>query len=315
MPKVSVIVPTYNRASMLKEAIQSVLDQTYADYEIIVLDDGSTDNTRGVVNASSDNRIGYVFQQNHGRPNVRNHALSLVRGRYIAFVDSGDVLLPTRLEKQVARLEKEPGFGMVYTSAICTDEQGKLISFVYKATASGWMYRQVAFYGPLATIFPTVMIRADVLSQVGGFDGKMERFEDADMWRRVAKRYPILPMPEPLCIVRTHSDNELARQDPETILKALMYHVHKAFAGDKDESSIFRRRAAAKFYTHYGAAVLGPMNWRGTSRKFLISSIKYWPLQIGAYFFLIATFMNEPTLAFARTALPSLRPLRNKSQN
>jgi glycosyltransferase involved in cell wall biosynthesis len=316
MPTVSVIIPTYNRAFMLKEAIQSVLDQTYSDYEVIVVDDGSTDNTREVVNALSDKRVRYVFQENRERSAARNHALSLARGRYIAFLDSDDLFLPTKLEKQVAALEKEQKFGMVYSSAICTDKQGKRIApFMYKATASGWIYRKVAFYVPI-TILPTlVMIRTEVLSQVGGFDEKMTRFEDIDMWRRVARRYPILAMQEPLSIFRTHSDNELANQNPDKILRALAYYVNKAFNEDKDESRIFLRRAAARLYLRYGLAIFLSPEWHDSARTFIVHSIKYWPLQIGAYFLLIATYLNFPPFSIAIPLLARLRAAWLRWQN
>jgi len=89
MPTVSIIIPTYNRTNMVKEAIQSVLEQTYTDYEIIVVDDGSTDNTRETVTALSD-KIIYIYQQNQGRSYARNHGISLAKGDYIAFLDSDD---------------------------------------------------------------------------------------------------------------------------------------------------------------------------------------------------------------------------------
>jgi glycosyltransferase involved in cell wall biosynthesis len=273
---------------MVKEAIQSVLAQTYSDYEIIVVDDGSTDNTREIVTALSD-RVIYVYQQNRGRSTARNHAIHLARGKYIAFLDSDDLFLPHKLETQVTCLEKERDFGMVYSSATCIDEQGKETSFMYKATASGRIYHKVAFYRPLTILLPTVMIRAEVLAQVGGFDEKMERFEDTDMWRRVARRYPILAISETLCKVRTHPGNELVNQDPEKILRALTYYVNKAFYEDRSENAIFLRKGAALFYLHYGQGVLAQQRWRPIGRKFLHQSIRFWPFRIYPYWLLIRT--------------------------
>ena len=315
MPTVSVIIPTYNRASMLNEAIQSVLDQTYSDYEIVVVDDGSTDNTRNVVNKFSDKRVRYVFQENRGRSNARNHGISLAQGRYIAFLDSDDLFLPHKLERQVIALNENAEFGMVYSSAICTDEQGKEMGCMYKATASGWIYSKVAFYVPLTIILPTVMLRTEVLSQLGGFDENMERFEDTDMWRRVARKFKILAIPEPLCRIRTHSDNELANQDPEKILGALKYYVDKAFDEDQGESRIFLRRAAARFYCRYGLAVLLNPEWHDSARRFLVYSIKHWPLQIRAYFFLIATYRKGRLFMLAIRLLPKLRLAWLRCQN
>jgi glycosyltransferase involved in cell wall biosynthesis len=278
---------------MVKEAIQSVLEQTYTDYEIIVVDDGSTDNTREVVTALSD-KIRYLYQHNAGCSNARNHALHMAQERYIAFLDSDDLYMPNTLETQVTLLNKERDFAMVYSSAIVIDEQGKDLPSTYKAIVSGWIYHRVAFYCPLTIILPTVMIRAEALAQVGGFDEKMERFEDTDMWRRVAKRYPVLAITEPLCKIRTHSGSALANQDPERILQALEYYVKKAFNEDYDKSMIFRRQGAAMFYRHYGIAVLlYRPGWQSTARKFLLHSIRCWPLQIFVYFLLILTYLNK----------------------
>ena len=144
MPTVSVVIPTYNRALMVKEAIQSVLDQTYSDFEIIVVDDGSTDDTREVVTAFAD-KVRYVFQENSGRSNARNRAIHMARGRYIAFLDSDDLYMPHKLDMQVACMEKVPEFGMVYSTAVCIDEQGNDLTRIYKANESGWIYRLVAF--------------------------------------------------------------------------------------------------------------------------------------------------------------------------
>jgi hypothetical protein len=150
------------------------------------------------------------------------------------------------------------------------------------------------------------MMRAEVLSRVGCFDENMERFEDIDMWRRVARRYSILAIPEPLCKVRTHPGNELANQDPEVVLGALTYYVRKAFDEDCEESVVFRRRGAARFYLRYGEAMVWPPLWHGAGHKFLIKSIKYWPFQKFAYLLLIAWYLNKP---MPKVTLPLRRGL------
>lgn len=309
MPAVSVIIPTYNRASMLGEAIESVLDQTYSDFEIIVVDDGSTDDTQQVVKAFDDTRIRYVFQENRGRSNARNHALSLAQGRYIAFLDSDDLFVPTKLERQVAALDSEPRFGMVYSSAVCSDEQGKELSTcVFRASASGMIYRRVAFYVPLTIILPTVMMRREVVTGVGGFDETMERFEDTDMWRRVARKYPILAMRQPLCTIRTHSGNELASQNLEDIRRALDHYVRKVFAEDQDEGTLFLRRGAARLYAHYGLAMIFLDSGRmASTRRFLIRSIKYWPFQARPYPALVVTYLHWRPLMSALRLLARAR--------
>jgi glycosyltransferase involved in cell wall biosynthesis len=313
VPTVSVIIPTYNRAEMVREAVQSVLDQTYRDHEIVVVDDGSTDNTRAVLEEMSGRcaSIRYVYQENRGRSAARNRALGLARGRYIAFLDSDDLFLPRKLEIQVAEMEKSPQYGMTYCSAICTDEHGKEQVPGYTASASGWIYRQLAFYVPLTVILPTVMVRAEVMSETGGFDESMERFEDTDMWRRVARRTPVLAIQEPLCKVRTHAENELGSQDPEAILRAVEHYVSKVFDEDRDQGRVYLRRGASRFYFYYGMGVATQPGWRRLGRPFILRSIWYWPLQMWGYMMLVAiTFGDRGSAMLLGAARRLTRVLR-----
>ena len=109
MPTVSVIIPTYNRRTYVQEAIDSVLAQTYPDYEIIVIDDGSTDGTDQVLHARYGDRIRYVWQENQGESAARNRGIALARGEYIALLDSDDLWLPDKLAKQIPFLDSHPG--------------------------------------------------------------------------------------------------------------------------------------------------------------------------------------------------------------
>lgn len=313
MPEVSVVIPTYNRAAMLQEAIQSVMAQTYRDYEVIVVDDGSTDNTRDVASAFS-GKVRYVLQQNRGRSAARNHGIGLAQGRYIAFLDSDDLFMPHKLAVQVSRMNEEPEAGMVYSAALNVDERGNEIPSVYEASASGWIYRQVAFYVPLTITLPTVMIRTEVLRQVGGFDENMDRFEDTDMWRRVAKRYPIIGVPEPLTTLRTHSGNRL--QDPAKIFVQVAYYVSKVANEDREFGAIFLRRGAARLYGHYGRAVVLHREWRTVGRLFLVQSVKYWPFDMPVYLYLADSCLGGslvPPLRRVRALLRSLPVGRSTS--
>lgn len=311
MPTVSVIIVTYNRATMVEEAINSVLAQTYTDYEIVVVDDGSIDNTQAVVTSLLD-KVRYVYQPNQGRSSARNHGISLAKGKYIAFLDSDDLFLSHKLDTQVTCMEGNGDFAMSYTSAICIDEHGKELPSAYKATVSGWIYRQVAFYVPLVVILPTVMIRSEVLKEVGGFDETMERFEDTDMWRRIAKHYKVLAIPEPLSIIRTHSGNELTGQDLEKIFRALTYYVEKVFNEDRDVDEAFRRKGAGRFYRHYGQAALICPGQQCTARKFFVCSMRYWPFNVYVYLLFVSTFLNDRHLALVIKTVRGLRMfLRN----
>lgn len=279
-PKVSVIIPTYNREKFIGAAIKSVLDQTYKDFEIIVIDDGSTDGTADVVKEFNSEKIRYIYQSNQGRSRARNHALELAQGRYIAFLDSDDMYLPEKLGMQVDFMDRRPDCGMVYTSAYCIDENGNSLPHVYEAKVSGWIYKDIAFFVPVTITLPTVMARHEVFEAVGGFDENMERFEDTDMWRRISKTFQIGAMGTFTCLLRTHIENSLITQNPERILAAVEYYVRKIEREDVDVAWLVRRRGVAMLYTYYGGALMSIPAWRKQGYMLLLKAVRNWPAVI-----------------------------------
>ncbi|MBN8766981.1 MAG: glycosyltransferase family 2 protein [Thiobacillus sp.] len=279
-PTVSVIIPTYNREKFIGDAIKSVLDQTFQDFEIIVVDDGSTDGTAGVIKEFYSEKIRYIYQSNQGRSQARNHALNLAQGRYIAFLDSDDLYLPEKLGMQVDFMDKHPDYGMIYTSAYCVDENGNSLPHVYEAKASGWIYEDIAFFVPVTITLPTVMARREAFEAVGGFDENMERFEDTDMWRRISKKFRIGAMQTYTCLLRTHHENSLITQNPGKILAAIEYYVAKINREDVDVGWLVRRRGIAKLYVYYGGAMMSVPEWRNQGYLLLAKAVRSWPLVV-----------------------------------
>lgn len=275
MPKVSVIMPTYNRADFIKESILSVLKQNFKNLEIIIVDDGSSDNTRQIINSIKDERIIYIYQKNKGRSAARNKAIEVARGKYLAFLDSDDLFMPGKIKKQFEFLEKNLDYGMVYTSALNINEKGEVMDVDYKATKSGNIYQDIAFYIPLVITLPTVMVKKKIVVSLHGFDEKMRRFEDTDMWRRIAKRYRIYAMKEPLTKIRAHRGNRM--EHPEKLIRALDYYVDKIFQEDKEVEWLYKRRAASLLYRHYYLAVKKQPKWRQLSFVFWWRYFVYWP--------------------------------------
>jgi glycosyltransferase involved in cell wall biosynthesis len=128
MPKVSVIIPTYNSASYIIEAVESVLNQTYKDFEVIVVDDGSTDNTHTLLEPYLD-RIMYRFQENRGESIARNEGIRIAQGEYITFLDSDDWWMPSKLERQVPLMEAIPEAVLAYAYSITVDDKSQPIKF------------------------------------------------------------------------------------------------------------------------------------------------------------------------------------------
>jgi glycosyltransferase involved in cell wall biosynthesis len=254
-PLVSVILPTFNRETYILEAINSVLDQTLLNFELIIVDDGSTDSTCSILKKIEDERVICIYQDNRGRSAARNNAIRHCRGKYIAFLDSDDLYLPDKLLTQARFLDLNPSIGMVYTDAACINEAGKPIyNFIYKASVSGMIYADIAFFLPVTITLPSVMMRREVLEVSGYFDEYMERFEDTDLWRRVAKKFQIAAMPTVTVKVRTHSDNTLSSQNPKAIISSIDYYLGKISNEDKDISLLVRTAGASRLLRYYSNA-------------------------------------------------------------
>ncbi|RLE12773.1 glycosyltransferase family 2 protein [Candidatus Aerophobetes bacterium] len=206
---VSVIIPTYNRENWIKEAVESIFCQSYSNYEIIVVDDGSTDNTKRVL-APFKSKIRYVFQPTSGPSSARNKGLQLSRGEWIAFLDSDDVWRPEKLEKQMDVLQKEPEFKVCYTDEVWI-RNGKFVNPRKRHTKySGWIY---PYCLPLCIISPSsVVIHRSVFEEVGYFDTSLPVAEDYDLWLRISSRYPIKLVPEKLIIKRGGHPDQLSKK-------------------------------------------------------------------------------------------------------
>jgi glycosyltransferase involved in cell wall biosynthesis len=296
--EVSIILPVFNRAHLVAEAVKSVLLQSFENFELIIIDDGSTDATVEIINTFDDPRIILLRQQNRGRSVARNQGLAIAQGRYIAFLDSDDVYREGKLGLQVAYMDKHREFDMIYTSAHCIDSNGDLLDEQpYLAHAEGNIYKHIAFFQPLTITLPTVMLRREVLDELGGFDVAMERFEDTDLWRRIAKRYRVGAINVPTCLLRTHENNALSAQDPEKIRAAVDYYVVKVFREDMDADAAFLRKGASQLYAYYAKALLSIPGWHSYGFYMLKKAVSYRPASAGV---LLINGMRIFILAFVR---------------
>ena len=256
MPKVSVIIPTYNRSHYVGEAIDSVLGQTFKDLEIIIVDDGSTDNTKQVLKnyASS---IHYIFQEKKGRAEARNKGLKAAKGGYIAFLDDDDIWLPNKLEKQIIFLDAYPNIGLVHTFTEVIDEGGRLLGketgsrlkLYKKAMRIGYTYEGMS---QLCVMFmSTVMVRKECLNKIGLFDSRTESFEDWDFYLRFALKYRIDTIPEPLVKSRIHQKQSTRVEFTQGRIGTSMKHL-SLLDSHPDFSS--GNRIRHNFYVHLANA-------------------------------------------------------------
>ncbi|HBC47709.1 MAG TPA: hypothetical protein DEO84_02180 [candidate division Zixibacteria bacterium] len=202
-PLISVIIPTYNSAVYIEEALKSIFEQTYQDFEIIIVDDGSTDNTRQILRKYGE-RIQYIFQANGGPSSARNNGIRKARGKYIAFLDADDRWLPTKLQKQLSIFERNNTIGMVTTGACSFDEKGVFgYSTNKRATLmQGNIARNIFLHSNIGT--PTVLVKKEVFDKIGLFEENIRQSEDDNMWIRIAANYDVELIDEALIQVRNH---------------------------------------------------------------------------------------------------------------
>ena len=206
VPFVSVIIPTYNGSRFIKETVQSVIGQTYPNIEIIIVDDGSTDNTPDIVKSINDPRLIHIRQANSGVSMARNHGIDISHGDYIAFLDHDDVWLPHKLERQLQLFKEDPNIAMVYSDTFIIDENNSIINtYSHKIKFYRGMIFKELFFSCFITIL-TVVIKKPVFLEVGPFL-PFKIGEDYDLFLKCAARYPIDYIDEPLAKYRVHESN------------------------------------------------------------------------------------------------------------
>jgi glycosyltransferase involved in cell wall biosynthesis len=184
MPTVSVIIPAYNQGEYLQEAIQSVLVQTLNDFELVVVDDGSTDETCFIVKRFSDDRLHYIYQENQGLSAARNTGIKATKGRYLTFLDSDDMFQPEKLRLLVEELETNKNIGLVAGQAVPIDQDGNSIGRIFNKPVPVDV-RHLLLTNPLHV--GSVLLRRSWQEKVGFFDEALRSYEDWDMWLRLVR--------------------------------------------------------------------------------------------------------------------------------
>ena len=206
MPKISVIIPAYNVSSTIKSTVQSVLKQSFSDFELIVIDDGSTDNTKEIVRDIKDSRIKLFSYYNGGLSVARNRGLKQATGEYIAFLDADDLWTEDKLEKQLAVLQANPKAGVAYSWTRYIDEQGNMLYDCNPIAFEGNVLGQL-----LLTNFlhngSNPLICSQAVKLVGEFDPKLKSSEDWDYYLRLAAHYSFMVVPEYQILYRKTSTN------------------------------------------------------------------------------------------------------------
>jgi glycosyltransferase involved in cell wall biosynthesis len=211
MPRISVVIPTYQSCRTIAQAIDSVLCQTYQNFEIIVIDDGSTDETSEILK-TYDRRIQYYYQKNCGPSAARNNGIRRSIGEYIAFLDADDAWLPTKIEKQIALFNRDESLGLVFSDSFIVNDRGVINKTCFQVAPpiSGLAYEALFVYNFIPLL--TAIIRRDCLEQVGLFNESILGPEDYDLWLRISRSWKIEFINEPLAYYKVGQNHVSSNQ-------------------------------------------------------------------------------------------------------
>lgn len=232
LPLFSIIIPAYNQVQYLCQSVESALVQTYPHYEIIVVDDGSTDQT-AVIAKSFKTQIRYIHQKNTGLAGARNTGIRAAKGNFIAFLDSDDIWLPEYLEAIQKLISQHPEASLFYCCAQCIDNEGEKLPQQVGAPISGIKNKQDLYQALLRSNFlipSTITIRRDVILNAGGFDQSLRYCEDIDLWLRIAKNHVFTGTDSCQVLYRIH--NASLSTNPKETQKTKLHIIEKIFGPD-----------------------------------------------------------------------------------
>ena len=263
MPEVSVIIPAYNAMAYLPQTVQSVLEQTFIDFEVIIVDDGSTDETAQWSATHSDARVKLFSQSNQGASVARNAGIVQATGKYIALLDADDLWTSDKLEKQVRCMETDSNVGLVHCWINFIDDQGKITGSM-KTHGKGEVWSQVAVYNPVRCC-STPLVRRECFDKVGVFDSTLRSSDDWDMWIRIAAEYPFAVLDEPLVYYRQHPEN--GSKDYAARLPNYLLTIEKAFRSAPPELQHLKNRSLGHVHLHVAwRALLFAKNYKEAAR-------------------------------------------------
>jgi glycosyltransferase involved in cell wall biosynthesis len=243
MPKVSIVIPAYNAMNYLPQTVSSVMEQTYKDFEIVLVNDGSTDCIQEWVAAQNIPQIELISQENRGLAGARNTGIRHAQGSYIAILDADDLWEPTKLEKQVQILDADLEAALVYTWVSLVDEDGVSTGRFYKSHEEGKVWEPMLSVN-IVGCGSVPLIRKSCLDRVGEFDENLRSFvEDWDLWLRMARLYPFKVIKEPLVYYRQRPDS--ASKNWEAMERSYQIVIQKNFRDRSLESASLRARCEA----------------------------------------------------------------------
>ncbi|MEO0456164.1 MAG: glycosyltransferase [Cyanobacteria bacterium P01_A01_bin.114] len=283
MPLISVVIPAYNSARTIGDTVQSVLAQTFTDFEIIVINDGSQDDTLERLSAIADPRLRVFSYDNAGVAISRNRGIEKAKGEYVAFLDADDLWVPEKLHDQYQALRENPTAALAYSWTEYIDDSGAFFRPGMRPSFRGDVYRRLLVSNFLEC-GSNPLVRRSALQKVGGFDADLPPSEDWEMWLRLARRYDfaLVESPQILYRVSTSSASFDLKKHERSKLKA----IEKAFADVPPSLALLKRRCISNFYRYLTFKMLDTSVSTMSNRQRAMLAARYW----------LTSISHEPTL-------------------
>jgi glycosyltransferase involved in cell wall biosynthesis len=286
-PRISVLMSVYNGERYLRPAMDSLVAQTFADFELIVVDDGSTDSSPKMLDeyAAADERIRVVHQANQGLTRSLNHALSLATGEYIARMDADDICFPERFARQVAYMDLHPEVLCLGTGYEAIDAEGNSLG-PRRMSEDPAEIDQAHLLADTSLAHPTILVRRDAMLQIGGYDEAYKTSQDLDFYLRLAELGTVVNINEPLLYYRWHDENVSVRkvdqQDLDTTAIVAAAHRRRGLPIPKGmpEARWTFRRVMARKYVLAGD--------RRQAVRFACQAVRIRPLNLRSWYTLAA---------------------------
>lgn len=248
MTLVSVIIPAYNAEKTIKETIQSVLNQTLTDFEIIIINDGSQDGTLDVISRISDPRIKIFSYPNSGGQVSRNRGMKQATGEYLAFLDADDLWTPDKLDAQFKALQQNPQAAVAYSWTNRINESSQFLRRGSYLTFNGDVYKQLLVINFLEN-GSNPLIRKYAIAAVGGFDESLSGCQDWDMWLRLAAHYPFVAVPSPQILYR-ESTNSVSSSNLLNLEVNCLRVIERNFSQAPEVLQTLRKKSISNIYKY-----------------------------------------------------------------
>jgi glycosyltransferase involved in cell wall biosynthesis len=293
MAQISVVIPTFNRAELLTGAIRSVLNQTFQDFEVLIVDDGSSDTTPDVVKSFDDNRIHYIrHTARRGGAAARNTGIARAGGEYVAFLDDDDEWFPHKLASQMAVMRRsEPEVAAIYSGYFIVERATGRVCGRMTPKAKGDLSAELLANNPIGGT-SCMLVKKDCLEKVGCFDESLPSFQDRDLWIRLSREFRFDYVEEPLLNYYVHPKKVWTNFD------ALLQGLEIMLA--KYGTAVAFRKASSKRYLFCGIK-LCETNEFDKGRRALRRAVALNPYALKPYFYLLLALLGPRTMATVRS--------------